>query len=97
MAGCPENTEQFEKEKRAPPPQYHLESSRGDVKDRLTAFELQTHFGGCQLKDFGLLSKLGTGVSVIDSGQDIPTIGHLVNRKRGKEDKRAVKLLYRWR
>ena len=33
MAGGQENTEQFEKEKRAPPPQYHLESSRGDVKD----------------------------------------------------------------
>ena len=23
----------FEKQQRAPPPQYHLESSRGDVKD----------------------------------------------------------------
>ena len=38
MAGGPETSEQFEKEKRAPPPQYHLESSRGDVKDRLTSF-----------------------------------------------------------
>ena len=39
MAGGPDKSEQFEKEKRAPPPQYHLESSRGDVKD-LTSFEL---------------------------------------------------------
>ena len=31
MAGGPEKKEQFKKEKRAPPPQYHLESSRGDV------------------------------------------------------------------
>ena len=38
MAGGPEETKQFEKEKRAPPPQYHLESSRDDVKDRLTVY-----------------------------------------------------------
>ena len=92
MAGSPENTtEQFKKEQRAPPPQYHLKSSCGDVKDRLTAYELQTYFGGSQLKDFGLLSKLGTGVSVIDSDQDIPTIGQLVNRKRGKRRQKGSK------
>ena len=62
MAGGPEKTEQFEKEKCMPPPQYHLESSRGDVKDCLTAYQLQSCFGGRHLKDFGLLSKLGTGV-----------------------------------
>ena len=84
MAGGPENTEQFEKEKRAPPPQYHLESSRGDVKERLTTYQLQSYFGGRHLKDFGLLSKLGTGISVIYSDREIPTIGELVNRKRGK-------------
>ena len=75
---------QFEKQDRAPPPQYHLESSRGDVKDRLTAYNLQTYFGGKQLKDFSLLSKLGTGLSVIDNDQDLTTIGELVNCKRGK-------------
>ena len=48
----PNKSDQFEKQKRAPPPQYHLESSRGNVKDRLTAFELQSYFGGRQLKDF---------------------------------------------
>ena len=91
MAGGPEQTEQFEKEKRAPPPQYHLESSRGDVKDRLTSYQLQSYFGGRHLKDFGLLSKLGTGVFVIDSDQDIPTIGELVNRKRGKRRRKGSK------
>ena len=33
IAGGPDTSEQFEKEKQAPPPQYHLESSRGNVKD----------------------------------------------------------------
>ena len=54
----------FEKQKRAPPPHYYLESNRGNVKDRLTAFQLQSYFGGCQLRDYTLLSKLGTGFSV---------------------------------
>ena len=81
----------FKKQQRAPPPQYHLESSRGDVKDRLTSYQLQSYFGGRHLKDFGLLSKLGTGVSVIDSDQDIPTIGELVNRKRGKRRRKGSK------
>ena len=82
MDSSPAKTEQFEKEKRAPPSQYHLESSRGDVKDQLTSYQLQSYFGDCHLKDFGLLSKLGTGLSVIDSDQDISTIGELVNQKR---------------
>ena len=44
MAGGPEKTEQFGKEKRVPPPQYHLESSRGDVKNQLTSYQLQSYF-----------------------------------------------------
>ena len=40
--GGPEKTEQFERN-RVPPPQYHLESSRGDVKDRLTSYQLQSY------------------------------------------------------
>ena len=83
MVGGPAKTEQFEKEKRAPPLQYHLESSRGNIKDRFISYQLQSCFGGRHLKDFGLLSKLGTGVSVLDSNQDIPTIGELVDQKRG--------------
>ena len=38
-----------------------------------------------------MLSKLGTGVFVIDSDQDIPTIGELVNRKRGKRQRKGSK------
>ena len=91
MAGGPEETEQFKKERRASPPQYHLESSRGDVKDQLTAYQLQPYFGGCHLKNFGLLSKLETGISVVDSDQDIPTIGELVNQKRGKRRRKKSK------
>ena len=67
-----------------PPPQYHLESSHGDVKDQLTAFQLQSYFGGRQLQDYTILSKLETGLSVVDNDQNIPTVGELVNRKIGK-------------
>ena len=74
----------FEKEQRAPPPRYHLESSRGDVKDRLTSYQLQSYFGGFHLTGYSLFSKLETGLTVVDDDQDIPTIGELVNRKRGK-------------
>ena len=84
MAGGPAKTGQFKKEKRSPPPHYHLESSCGNAKDRLTSYQLQSYFWVLLLKEFGLLSKLGTGVSVVDSDQDIPTIGELVNQKRGK-------------
>ena len=72
----------FVKGKRAPLRIYHLESSRGDVKDRLTPFQLQSYFGGRHLPDYSLLSKLGDGLIVIKGDHDIPTIGKLVNRKR---------------
>ena len=81
----------FEKQKHKPPPQYHIESSRGDVKDRLIAFHLQSYFGGRQLKDYSLLFKLGTGLSVADNDQDIPTVGEMVNRKRGKRRRKGSK------
>lgn len=71
-------------ENEPPDKQFHLESSRGDVKDRLTAYQLQSYFGGRKMKDFCLLSKLGDGLSVVDNDDEIPTIGELVNRKRGK-------------
>ena len=77
-------TQEFGKQDRAPPPPYHLETSRGEMKERVTAYDLQTHFGGRQLKDFGLLSKLGTGIFVFAPSNDIPTVGELVNRQRGK-------------
>ena len=81
----------FEKEQRAPPPRYHLESSCGDVKDRLTSYQIQSYFGGRHLPDYSLLSKLGTGLTVIDDDCDIPTIGELVNRKRGKRQRKGSK------
>ena len=81
----------FEKEKRAPLPRYHLESSCGDVKDRLKSYQLQSYFGGRYLLDYSLLSKLGTGLTVTDDDCDIPTIGELVNRKRGKRRQKGSK------
>ena len=84
-------SEPFEKEKRASPPQYHLESSWGDVKDCLTPFQLQSYFGGRHLLDYFLLSKLGKGLTVINGDHDIPTIRELVNRKRGKRRHRSSK------
>ena len=91
MASGPTKTEQFEKEKGVPPSQYHLESSLGDVKDHLTSYQLQSYSGGRHLKDFGLLSKLGTGISVVDFDQDIPTIGELVDQKRGNRQRKGSK------
>ena len=84
---------EFNKSDRAPPPQHHLESSRGNVKDRITALELQTSFGGRKIKDFGPSSKLGTGMSTIDDNNDIPTVGEMVNRKRGKRKRKGEKAL----
>ena len=81
----------FEKGKRAPLPQYRLESSHGIVKDQLTVFQLRSNFGGCHCKCVSLLSKLGTGILVVDDDQDIPTIGELVNQKRGKRQQKDNK------
>ena len=81
----------FKKESRASPPNYHLESSRGTVKDRLTAHQLKTYFGGKNLRDFSVLSSLGEGLTVVDNDHDVPTVGELVNRKRGKRRKKGSK------
>ena len=61
------------------------------MKDRVTAYDLQTHFGGQKLKDFSLLSKLGTGISIINNVNEIPTVGELVNRKRGKRRRKGTR------
>ena len=81
--------EPFQKEDRAPPPQYHLESSRGDVKTRVTPFDLKSHFGGRKLHDFSLLSKLGTGLTIVNDNSDLISVGELVNRKRGKRKQKG--------
>ena len=55
---CADNREDedFTKTDTKPPPQYHLESSRGNKKDRLTCHTLQSYFGGRQLKDYKMLT-----------------------------------------
>ena len=83
------NESPFSKEDRVPPPQYHLESSRGEVKDRLTSHTLESYFGGRTLKDFKLLSQLGDGLTVIDAVSDVPSIRKLVNCKQGKRKKKG--------
>lgn len=65
-------------------PQYYLESSCGDKKDWLTQHTLQSYFGGRQPKNYWVLSKPGTGLSVIENKNEIFTIGSLVILKRGK-------------
>ena len=81
----------FEKEQRVPPLRYHLGPSRGDVNNRLTSYQLQSYFRVRHFTDFSLLSKLGTGLTVIDDDQDILTIGELVNRKLGKRHRKGSK------
>ena len=41
--------------------------------------------------DYSLLSKLGTGLLVVDDDQEIPTIDELVNRKRRKHRQNGSK------
>ena len=79
------------KKKRAPPPRYHLESICGDVKDRLTSYQLQSYFGRRHLPDYSPFSSLGIGIAVVDDDHDIPTIGELLNRKRGKRRRKGSK------
>ena len=89
---CADNREnvEFTKIDTKPPPQYHLESSQGNKKDRLTRHTLQSYFGGRQLKDYKILADLGTGLSVIDNKNEIPTVGSLVNHKRGKRKQKGT-------
>ena len=89
---CADNQEDedFTKTDTKPPPQYHLESSRGATKDRLTRHTLQFYFGGRQLKDYKILADLGTGLLVIDNKNEIPTVGSLVNHKRGKRKRKGT-------
>ena len=57
---CSDNCDKEESTKTdtKPLPQYHLESSWGDKKDRLTRHTCQSYFGGYQLKDYRILSYL---------------------------------------
>ena len=64
-----------------------MDSSRGAKKDRLTRYTLKSFFGGRQLKDYKVLSQLGTGLAVVDNKNEIPTVGSLVNQKRGRRQR----------
>lgn len=79
----------FSKDKCSPPPLYHLESNRGNTKQQLTRYALQSMFGGRQLHNFSVLSQLGSGNKVIDNDHNVPTVGELVNCKRGKCKQKA--------
>lgn len=59
------------------------------MKHRVTAFDLKSQFGGCKIHDFGLLSQLGLGISIINEGSDLLTVGEMVNHKRGKQKHRG--------
>ena len=56
--------------------------------DQLTRHTLQSYFDGQQLKDYKILSELGTGMSMIDNKNEIPTVGSFVNHKRGKHKRK---------
>ena len=60
-----------------PPPMYHIKSSWGDVKERVTSYDLQSYFGGRQLQGFSLLSRLGTGIRSVGNDNKVPQIGKL--------------------
>ena len=59
------------------------------MKERLTRHTLQLYFGGQQLKDFGVFSALGEGLTVTDNDNNVPAIGELVNCKRGKRKRKG--------
>ena len=84
------NKGEFSKTATKSPPQYHLELIWGDKKDRLARHTLQSYFGGQQLKDHKILSKLGTGLSVIDNKKKILMVGLLVNHKQGKRKQKGT-------
>lgn len=46
---------QFQKVECSPTNQYHIKSSQSNVKEHLTAYQLQSHFGRHKMKDFSLL------------------------------------------
>lgn len=70
------------------PPQHYIESSCDDFKDCVKVYQLHSYFGGYQLKNYGLLSKLGTLLSVVDNNQKISNVDELVNVNIKNENKR---------
>ena len=57
----------------------------------MTRHTLQSYLGGRQLKDYKILADLGsTGLLVIDNKNEIPTVGSLVNHRRGKRKQKGT-------
>ena len=75
------NTKPFEKDTQAPPPQYHLKYSSGEVKHCVASFDLKSQFNGLKIHDFNLGLKLGTSVSITKDTTETLSIGELVNWK----------------
>ena len=72
------------------PPNYStVESARGVAPERYSRYELETMFGGRQLKDYGVLTGLGDGIKMNNTSKELLTIGRLVNIKRGRSRNKA--------
>ena len=56
----------------------------------MTRHTLQFFFCGRELKGYKILSKLGTGLSVIDNKNEIPIVGSLVYYKQGKHKRKGT-------
>ena len=61
-----------------------VESAKGASPDRYSRYELETLFGGRQLKDYSVLGGLGDGLKLCNTNAEVLTIGRLVNIKRGR-------------
>lgn len=81
----------FKKDTHTVPAQYHLESSCGTVKDRLSVYQLKLYFGGKKLKYFCVLSSLRDGLTIVDNNHNVPIVSELVNPKQGKHQQKGSK------
>eukprot|EP00531_Pseudo-nitzschia_arenysensis_P008906 CAMPEP_0116127296 /NCGR_PEP_ID=MMETSP0329-20121206/6769_1 /TAXON_ID=697910 /ORGANISM="Pseudo-nitzschia arenysensis, Strain B593" /LENGTH=2217 /DNA_ID=CAMNT_0003621395 /DNA_START=65 /DNA_END=6718 /DNA_ORIENTATION=- len=66
-----------------------VESATGSQVYKYTRNELETLFGGRQLADYRVLEGLGTGIRVTDNDNEVPSVGRLVNRRRGRRQKES--------
>ena len=73
----------FDRLNNQPSPSSFVESSKGKQKDRLSRHTLRSLFGGRALKDYKILTQLGTGLHVTDNDDTVPSIGQLTNIRRG--------------
>ena len=70
------------------PPNYSVvESAKGSSPDRYSRYELETLFGGRRLRDYSVLSQLGTGIRINNTSDTMHSVGSLVNIHRGRRRK----------